>query len=116
MTKYRTNTADAPEPVKLTPADPPGTLPKNRIPILNQNGRRVGHVGHRASEATVLRFGIRDAKLTKVDGRAAWIGRDDFGARRQAATKRLHDLRAAKGSVSHSPTAPETRARPKRGS
>lgn len=115
MARYRTHTHDAPEPRPLTPADPPGTPPKNRIPILNQHGERKGHVGHRASEATVARFGVRNAKLTTVGGRPAWVGRDDFGARRQAAVKRLHDLRAAKGSVTKHPTKPETTARPKRG-
>lgn len=115
MSKYRTGTADAPDPRPLTPADPPGTLPRNRIPIYDQHGNRRGHVGHTATEATVSRFGIRDAKLTKVDGRNAWVGHDNAGARQQAAIKRLQDLRAAKGSVTHTPTAPQTRARPRRG-
>lgn len=106
---------DAPDRRSVVPLGKPGELPRNRIPIFNQNGVRKGHVGHRAGPPTVARFGIRDAKLGKVDGRTAWIGHDDAGARRQAAIKRVHDLRAAKGSVTHTPTRPQTSARPRRG-
>jgi len=53
----------------------PGELPPSRIPIFDAQGRRRGHVGHKASAATVARFGVHNAKLGTRNNRVAWIGK-----------------------------------------
>ena len=52
----------------------PGTVPANRIPILDRHGNTRGHVGRTATQATVARFiGHHGAMLTKVKGRLSWV-------------------------------------------
>ncbi len=63
-----------PKPRKTKPSKP-GELPPNRIPVFDADGNRRGHVGFKASAATVARFGVPDAELTTKDGRAAWCGK-----------------------------------------
>ena len=75
MSKYRSNTHDAMKPVK-TKATPKGVdaLPSSRIPIYDTKGHMRGHVGHKASSATVSRFtGTNNNKLGKKNGRTAWL-------------------------------------------
>ena len=106
MTKFRKSAHDAPERPK--PAD----VAPVYIPILDQHGNQRGHVhGLKASEATVSRFGVRDAKLTKRNGVHAWRGTT---APRKADGRHAQNVRTAKGSVTRHPTPPETSARPRR--
>lgn len=52
-----------------------GEVEPHRIPIYDHKGNMRGHVGHRATGATVARFlGRHGADLTNKDGRVAWIG------------------------------------------
>lgn len=52
----------------------PGTVPLNRIPILDRNGNVRGHVGRTATQATVARFiNHHGAMLMKVKGRLSWV-------------------------------------------
>jgi hypothetical protein len=93
-----------------------------------------GHVGPKATEVTVARFtGQHGSKLGKRDGKPAWISppppppkppQVDPTALAVAETqakagpqehKLSIELNQAKGSVTKTPTKPETRARPKRG-
>jgi hypothetical protein len=113
MTKFRTNTHDAPERLPTKPADKPGALPPHRIPVI-VDGQRAGHVGYKASAATVKRFGAQRAKLGTHEGRPAWIGISGRGSIKPDA-KLAAQLRTAKGSVTKNPTRPETSSRPKRG-
>lgn len=48
--------------------------PAGRIGIIDRDGHYRGHVGPRASQATVARFGVRGAKLKRVKGKQCWIG------------------------------------------
>jgi len=51
----------------------PGTVPPDRIPVLDQRGNVAGHVGPRATAATAARFTKRTgAKLMKRNGRDSW--------------------------------------------
>lgn len=51
----------------------PGTVKAGRIPIYDQQGNQRGHVGPKATSATVARFtGAFGAKLSKKDGRDSW--------------------------------------------
>jgi len=74
MSKYRTDTRDIAPKIELPEKQTPGECPDNRVPIYDVEGRRRGHVGRKASAATVARFGVRNAKLGKKDGREAWLG------------------------------------------
>lgn len=52
-----------------------GEVAAHRIPIFDHKGNMRGHVGHRATGATVARFlGRHGADLTDKDGRVAWVG------------------------------------------
>jgi hypothetical protein len=82
MSNYRVSKYDAPEVEKKSDAKP-GELSPSRIPIFDSKGRRRGHFGRLASEATVARFGVADPKLQKKDGRDAWVG----GRRRRRCTQ-----------------------------
>lgn len=135
MTKYRTKGPDVtpPEP-KKKPEDKPGTLHEHHIPIFDHEGNHRGHVGPKATSAVVSRFiGQHGAKLGKKDGKTAWIGpkppppkppQVDPTAVAVAETQAKHgpqehklaiELSQAKGSVTKTPTKPQTSARPKRG-
>ena len=72
MTKFRTHTYDAPEPV--TPKRvTPGGAPANRIPIVDHKGRARGHVGPKATAATVSRFfDGHGSALAQHNGRTVW--------------------------------------------
>jgi hypothetical protein len=102
VSKFRTTGHDiAPKVRKITDTKP-GALPESRIPIYDNKGRRRGHVGRLASEATVSgRFGVVNPKLVKKNGRDAWVGSNVTGAFGSAQNARLEkSLRAARGSVS----------------
>jgi hypothetical protein len=77
MAKFRKG-PDAPDRPPVKSLDKPGTsLPRGAIPIY-AGGVRRGHVsGNKATAATVTRFGVRNAKLGKVDGKTAWIGENE---------------------------------------
>lgn len=99
MAKYRTDGRDVAPKIKKPEDTKPGELPPSRIPIYDAKGRRRGHVGRKASEATVARFGVSDAKLGKKDGRDAWLGSNVIGGYGSAQNAKLEkSLRAAKGS------------------
>jgi hypothetical protein len=74
MSKYGTRIHDAPEPRKVKQPTP-GELPPSRIPIYDAKGHRRGHVGHKASAATVARFGVPNAELRTKNGRPAWCAK-----------------------------------------
>jgi hypothetical protein len=99
VTKYRTNTHDAPQPFKAKPAVKPGTVDENHIPIFDHHGHLRGHVGHKATAATVARFGALGATLQQKDGRLAWVGQNPNRVR-AAALDHAASVRAARGSVS----------------
>ena len=74
MSKYRTG-HDAPErraPKQITP----GTLPANRIAVLDHKGQMRGHVGQKATALTASRFlGGKPAYLDKDEkGKPCWRG------------------------------------------
>jgi hypothetical protein len=74
MSKFRKHTHDAPEPIKRKKITP-GDLPPSRIPIYDAKGNRRGHVGFKASAATVAgRFGVPNPRIGQRNGRVAWIG------------------------------------------
>lgn len=111
--KFRVSANDAPERLPLTVKATGGELPAHRVPVLDQHGNRRGHVSARTgSEATALRFGVRNAKLVKRDG-PAWQGQVGPTSGRGTA-KLATQLKQAKGSATRNPTRPETSARPKR--
>jgi hypothetical protein len=132
MAKFRTKGPDVLPPERKKVVDKGvDALPDNRVPIYDHKGRMRGHVGHKASSATVSRFiGLHGAKLGKKDGRDAWLGpkppapkkpKVDPTAVAVAETQAKHgpqehkvSIEIAKGSVSKNPTKPQTSARPKR--
>jgi hypothetical protein len=70
--KYRSNTPDAPNPYKAKIIKP-GTVPANKIPVLDRKGRLRGQVGHLATAITARRFlNGRNATLQKKNGRDVW--------------------------------------------
>lgn len=115
MSKYRTSRQDAPDRVPVKPVAKPAELPPSRIPVIDEQGRRRGHVGFKASEATAARFGVRNAKLTKIDGKLAWAGEASANARRRQEINRAQRVKANKGSVAFKPTRPDKAVRPERG-
>jgi hypothetical protein len=97
----------------------PGTLPENRIPVLDHRGRYRGHVGPNGISATVARFTkTHGAKLVEIDGSPAWVAPKPRSQRASNADapneKHASDLRAARGSVTTHPTKPQAHARPRR--
>jgi hypothetical protein len=109
MAKYRVSQHDAPKRPKA--AD----VPPSYIPIIDERGNQRGHVhGLKASEATVARFGVKNARLRKIDGKLSWAGEASGNIRHRQELQAQH-VKANKGSVTKHPTAPETTARPKRG-
>lgn len=60
----------APVPRKAK-APTPGLPPEGRLGIYDSKGNMRGHVGPKASAATVRRFGI-EAELSEKHGRPAW--------------------------------------------
>ena len=107
---FRKSQYDAPKRPKL--ADVPPTY----VPILDQHGNQVGHLhGIKSSEASVSRFGIHDAKLSKRNGVLAWRGTTSRGTARSADGRHAQNVRTAKGSVTKHPTKPDKAVRPERG-
>jgi hypothetical protein len=103
---FRKSAYDAPARPKAADVAP------SYIPILDENGNQRGHVhGLKSSEATVSRFGVHDARLTKRKGVLAWRG---TSAPARPDGRHAQNVRTAKGSVTRNPTRPETSARPKR--
>src|SRR5271170_4770027 len=76
MTKFRSKGPDVlPPDRKKVVEKGVDALPDHRIPIYDHEGNMRGHVGHKATSATVSRFiHQHGAKLGKKDGRDAWIG------------------------------------------
>jgi hypothetical protein len=110
MSKFRVSGHDAPE------RKPLAKRPPTYVPILDENGSHRGHVhGLKATEATVSRFGVTNAKLKKVDGQLAWQGEAGATARRRQEINRAQRVKANKGSVSFKPTRPDKAVRPERG-
>jgi hypothetical protein len=106
MSKFRKSQYDAPARPK------PAEVAPVYVPVLDQHGNQRGHVhGLKSSAATVSRFGVRDAKLKKINGAHVWQGTT---APRRADGRHAQNVRTAKGSVTRHPTKPETAARPKR--
>lgn len=114
MTKYRKTGHDiAPLPPTALPKTP-GTLPDHQIAVYDSQGRMRGRVHAGATSATVARFtGRHGAKLGTVDGRTAWISPPPKGGGNPDA-RHAQNIRQAKGSVTHSPSAPAPARRPKR--
>jgi hypothetical protein len=104
---------DAPE--RKPKADPISTLPPGGIAIIDERGNRRGFVHGKASEATVARFGVRNAKLTKINGKLTWAGESDAFTRRRQELQRTQRVKNNKGSVSFHPTRPDKPTRPERG-
>ncbi|MGD0420212.1 MAG: hypothetical protein ABSA68_11655 [Xanthobacteraceae bacterium] len=100
MSKFRTS-HDAPKRPPTKPTDPPGTLPDNKIPIIDHKGNARGSVGHLATQAVVSRFGVTGAKIGKHEGRTAWVEPKPSPPKPPLAqiAKRAGQLRQAKGSV-----------------
>jgi len=72
---YRTNTRDiAPAPPKAKPVKP-GTLDPHHIGIFDHAGNMRGHVGPKATAATVSRFVGHGATLQTINGRQCWKGK-----------------------------------------
>jgi hypothetical protein len=72
MTKFRTNTPDAPNPYKAK-AIKPGTVADNKVPVFDRKGRMRGQVGRLATSVTASRFiGGRPATLQTKNGRDVW--------------------------------------------
>jgi hypothetical protein len=93
-----------------------GALPPGAIPILDERGNRRGHVsGHKASAATIARFGVHHARLRKISGKPAWVGESNPFNRRRAELKLQQQRTIAKGSVTRTPTKPALAIRPERG-
>jgi len=114
VSKYRVSANDAPARPSVKPLDKPGALPGNLIPIIDAKGNR-GHVGFKASAATVARFGVRNAKLKTVDGKLSWVGDASANTLRRQEINRAQRVKANKGSVSFKPTRPDKAVRPERG-
>lgn len=141
-TKFRTTGPDVLQPERKKPEEKPGTLHPHHIPIFDHKGRHRGHVGPKATAATVSRFtGQHGSKLSTKDGKPAWIspppsppkpdhadptavavaaqnvqGKIAIAEHQSAAKHKLAiELNQAKGSATKTPSKPETSARPKRG-
>jgi hypothetical protein len=140
--EFRTTGPDVLQPVNKKPEDSPGTLHHHHIPIYDHKGQHRGHVGPKATAATVARFtGQHGSKLVKRDGKDAWIsppppppkpeqvdptavavaaqnvqGKIAIAEHQSQAKHKLAiELNQAKGSVTKTPSKPKTSARPKRG-
>ncbi len=71
--KYRKQTPDAHEPIKKKPADPHGSVPENKVAVLDRKNRMRGQVGRLATSITASRFlNGRPASLQTVNGRQVW--------------------------------------------
>jgi hypothetical protein len=110
MVKYRTSRHDAPDRPKAADVTP------SYIPIIDEHGNQRGHVhGLGASEATVARFGVRNAKLKKINGTLTWAGEASANTLRRQELNRAQRVKNNKGSVSFKPTRPGKAVRPERG-
>lgn len=110
MSKYRVSRHDAPERPKAADVRP------SYIPIIDERGNQRGHVhGLKASEATIARFGVRNAKLKKIDGKLTWAGEASANTLRRQELSRAQRVKENKGSVTFKPTRPDKAVRPERG-
>jgi hypothetical protein len=110
MSKYRVSRHDAPERPKLADVAP------TYIPIIDEHGNQRGHVhGLKASEVTVARFGVRNAKLKKINGTLTWAGEASANTLRRQEINRAQRVKANRGSVTFKPTKPDRAVRPERG-
>jgi hypothetical protein len=71
--------------------------------------------GLKATEATVARFGIKNAKLKKIDGKLSWAGEASANTLRRQELQHAQRVKANKGSVTKTPTKPALAIRPERG-
>lgn len=94
----------------------PGTIGEHHIPIYDHNGHLRGRVGPKASSVTVARFtGTHGSELRTIRGRKSWVSPAPAKAKpRVSAVPLSASLKTAKGSVTHTPSAPQTHARPRR--
>ncbi|HKM87990.1 MAG TPA: tetratricopeptide repeat protein [Xanthobacteraceae bacterium] len=67
MGKYRTSRHDAPDRVPVKPVAKPAELPPSRIPVIDEQGRRRGHVGFKAGKAKVAHASFVRAAALKPD-------------------------------------------------
>lgn len=74
----------------------PGTCPDGRIAVKDANGNIRGHVGPHAVAGTVMRFGVRNPQLKKINGKLEWHG-DTAAPRRRPPETANH--KSARGSV-----------------
>lgn len=102
------------EPPRPPRREKPGTIGEHHLPVYDHRGNMRGRVGPKATSATVARFGVgHGAELRTVKGRRAWVGRTP--SKPQASVISFESSRrAAKGSVTKTPSAPETHSRPRR--
>jgi hypothetical protein len=108
--KYRKSLHDGPTRPKAADVQP------SYIPIIDERGNQRGHVhGLKASQATVARFGVRNAKLKKIDGKLTWAGEASANTLRRQEINRAQRVRENKGSVTFKPTRPDKAVRPERG-
>jgi len=108
--KYRVGRHDAPDRPK--PAD----VAPSFIPIIDERGNQRGHVhGLKASQATIARFGVHNARLKKIGGQLTWAGEASANTLRRAELSQAQRVKANKGSVSFKPTRPDKAVRPERG-
>ncbi len=73
MTKFRTNTPDAPER-RAPKQTKPGRVSDGKLGVYDGKGRLRGIVGPKATSSTAARFhGQLGSKLGTKDGKPAWI-------------------------------------------
>ncbi len=73
MSKFRTNTQDAPAPRKAKQVTP-GVVPDGKVGVYDGKGRLRGLVGPKATSATASRFhGQLGSTLGTKDGKPAWL-------------------------------------------
>ncbi len=62
-------------PKPKTKPTPAFNVREGRLPVLRHDKVMVGHVGPRATEATLGKFGIKHGgSIQKIQGRDCWVG------------------------------------------
>lgn len=65
---------DTMPPARKKPEPQPFNIPAGRIPVLDHKKIMRGHVGPKATEATLPRFGLKHGgSLQTVKGRQCWV-------------------------------------------
>ncbi len=119
MSKIAVHDPDKRDSIKYVPGPaqkPIAELPDHQVAVV-RNGVRVGRVSRGAGAGVAQRLlGGGDVALGKLEGRDAWIAKPMTGVTTAGLDKAVHDasVRAARGSVSNHPDAPEKRVRPRR--